>query len=97
MIQVLFIKLTIGIVLGLVSIGGFFLAPILSYFLGIDLHYAMATSLWSFLFTGAAGTIVYARQGAISWSIAGWLSLGIIPATILVLEPTFDEWYLKKH
>ncbi|MBV7331346.1 sulfite exporter TauE/SafE family protein [Chloroflexi bacterium TSY] len=83
MIQVLFIGLTIGIVLGLVSIGGLLLAPILSYFLEIDLHYAMATSLWSFLFTGAAGTIAYARRGAISWSIAGWLSLGIIPATIL--------------
>ena len=83
MIQVLLIGLTIGIFLGLVSIGGLLLAPALSYFLGIDLHTSMAASLWSFLFTGTAGTVAYARRSAIDWAMAGWLTLGVFPASIL--------------
>ena len=83
LIQVLLIGLAIGILLGLVSIGGLLLAPALSYLLGINLHQAIATSLWSFLFTGAMGTLAYAQKRAISWRIAGWLSVGITPATLL--------------
>ena len=72
-----------GLLIGMVGIGGILLAPMLVYIAGIDLHLAMATSSWSFLFTGITGTIAYARKGTISWKMVGWLCVGIIPATIL--------------
>ena len=71
-----------GLLIGMVGIGGILLAPMLVYSAGIDLHLAMATSSWSFLFAGIAGTIAYARKGTISWKMVGWLSVGVIPATI---------------
>ena len=55
-----------GLLIGMVGIGGILLAPMLVYSAGIDLHLAMATSSWSFLFAGIAGTIAYARKGTIS-------------------------------
>jgi uncharacterized membrane protein YfcA len=72
-----------GLLIGTVGIGGILLAPMLVYVAGLDLHLAMATSSWSFLFAGIAGTIAYARKRTISWNLAGWLSVGIIPATLL--------------
>lgn len=72
-----------GLLIGMVGIGGILLAPMLVYIAGIDLHLAMATSSLSFLFTGIAGTIAYARKGTISWKMVGWLCVGVIPATIL--------------
>ncbi len=77
------VGLVIGLLIGMVGIGGILLAPMLVYIAGIDLHLAMATSSWSFLFAGIAGTIAYARKGTISWKMVGWLCVGIIPATIL--------------
>ncbi len=72
-----------GLLIGAVGIGGILLAPMLVYLAGVDLHLAMATSSMSFIFTGIAGTIAYARRRTISWSMVAWLSLGIVPATIM--------------
>ncbi len=72
-----------GLLIGAVGIGGILLAPMLAHLAGVDLHLATATSSWSFLFTGVAGTIAYARKGTISWRMVGWLCAGIIPATLL--------------
>lgn len=72
-----------GLLIGAVGVGGILLAPLLVYLAGLDLHLAMATSSWSFLFTGLAGTFAYARRGTISWRIVGWLSLWIVPAALL--------------
>jgi uncharacterized membrane protein YfcA len=49
---------------------------------GMDLHLAMATSSLSFLFTGISGTLTYAWRGSVSWRMAGWLCLGIVPAAM---------------
>jgi uncharacterized membrane protein YfcA len=72
-----------GLLIGMVGVGGILLAPLLVYLAGIDLHLAMATSSWSFLFTGLAGTIAYSRRGSIPWKMVGWLSAGIVPAAIV--------------
>ncbi len=77
------VGLVTGLLIGMVGIGGILLAPMLVYMAGIDLHLAMATSSWSFLFAGIAGTIAYARKGTISWKMVGWLGVGVVPATIL--------------
>jgi uncharacterized membrane protein YfcA len=72
-----------GLLIGAVGIGGILLAPMLVYLAGVDLHLAMSTSSLSFLFTGIAGTIAYARRRTIAWNMVGWLSLGLVPATII--------------
>lgn len=82
MITILVGSLT-GLLIGMVGVGGILLAPLLVAFSGINLHLAMATSSFSFLFTGVSGTLTYARRGSISWRLAGCLCLGIIPAAIL--------------
>jgi len=70
------------------------LAPALALLLGLDLQLAMATGIWSFLFTGAMGAYSYGKRGSIDWQMAGWLTLGIIPASLLgaqtnvILSPT---------
>lgn len=83
LIKLLILCLGTGTLIGMVGIGGILVSPLLTYFLGIDLHLAMAASSWSFLFTGVAGTITYAKKSTISWHMACRLSLGIVPAAIL--------------
>src|SRR5215216_7956687 len=75
--------LIVGVLVGCVGIGGVLLPPALAYVGGLDLHLAMATSMWSFLFTGAVGTMAYSRRNSVDWRMALWLSTGIVPAAIL--------------
>lgn len=77
------VGLLVGTMMGTVGIGGVLLAPALVFLLGMDLPLAMATSMWSFLFTGLMGAISYGWKGSIDWPMAGWLVLGILPASIL--------------
>jgi len=77
------IGLLAGILIGTIGIGGVILVPLLSLLLGFDLHFAMAASSLSFLFPGIVGTLTYANKGSIVWEKVLWLSVGIIPATLL--------------
>lgn len=72
-----------GVLIGMIGIGGILLAPMLTFALGVPLHVAMASSSFSFLFTAVTGTLLYAKKGTINWQMVSWLSLGIIPATLL--------------
>ncbi len=80
---IIVIGLITGTLIGIVGIGGILLSPLLNAFMGLNLHVAMASSSLSFLFTGIVGTLSYAKRKSISWSHVGWLSLGIVPATIM--------------
>lgn len=82
-IAVIVIGLIVGLMIGTVGIGGVLLAPALTLLLGLDLQLAMATGMWSFLFTGVMGVYSYGRRGSIDWPTSGWLILGVIPATLL--------------
>lgn len=82
-ILAILIGLFIGMMMGTVGIGGVLLAPTLVLLLGFDLQVAIATSMWSFLFTGMMGAYSYGKKGSIDWKMAGWLILGVIPATIV--------------
>jgi uncharacterized membrane protein YfcA len=75
--------LIVGVLIGCVGIGGVLLPPILTYVGGLDLHLAMATSIWSFLFTGVVGTVEYARRNSVDWRMVFWLGTGIVPAAVL--------------
>lgn len=72
-----------GTMIGAISVGGLLLAPILTIFFDMDLHTATATSNFSFLFTGIAGTLAYMRRGTIQKRPVIWLTVGVIPATML--------------
>ena len=73
----------VGVLIGAVGIGGILLSPILAFLGGWDLHLAIGTSVWSFVFTGVAATVLYARRGSIDWRLVRWLVLGIVPASVL--------------
>ena len=75
--------LGVGTLIGGVGIGGILLPPLLAYVGGLDLHVAIATSLWSFLFTGLAATLMYARRGSVDRRMVLWLSGGIVPAAVV--------------
>ncbi len=59
----------VGMLIGTVGVGGILLIPALSAFAGLSTHMAMATALFSFIFTGLLGTWLYQRHGSIDWGI----------------------------
>jgi uncharacterized membrane protein YfcA len=68
--------LLVGVFIGCVGIGGVLLVPGLVYLVGMDVQVAIATCMFSYLFSGAAGAVEYARRGSIHWSMALWLCVG---------------------
>lgn len=83
LLKITLIGLLTGTLIGTVGVGGILLTPLLVYWVGTEFHIAQATSSFSFLFTGIVGTFIYARQKSISWHHVLWISIGIIPATLL--------------
>ena len=71
--------LLVGVLIGCVGIGGVLLPPALVYVGGLGFHLAAATSMWAFLFAGAAGTLIYSRRGSVDWRLAAWLGAGVVP------------------
>lgn len=80
---VLVAALVVGLLIGCVGIGGVLLTPALVYLGGLGFHLAAATSMWAFLFAGAAGTLSYSRRGSIDWRMAAWLGAGVVPAAFV--------------
>src|ERR671916_3007526 len=72
--------LVVGLLIGCVGIGGVLMTPALVYAGGFGFHLAAATSMWAFLFAGAAGTSIYSRHGSIDWRLSAWLGAGVVPA-----------------
>lgn len=72
-----------GGLIGSVGVGGVLLTPVLTLLIGFDVHVAMATSSFSFIFTGLIGTAAYARRGSIRWRSVAWLSGPVLPAAML--------------
>ncbi len=83
LLKIILIGLLTGTLIGTVGVGGILLTPLLVFTLGTELHIAQATSSFSFLFTGIVGVFVYARRKSIDWKPVLWISIGIIPATLL--------------
>ncbi len=68
----------VGALIGAVGIGGILLIPALSAFAGLPIHSAMATALFTFTFTGIAGTIMFQRRGSIDWKITRPVLIGAV-------------------
>ena len=69
-------SLGVGMLIGAVGVGGILLIPVLNLFAGLAIHEAMATSLFTFIFTGVIGTILFQRRGTIDWRITVPVCLG---------------------
>jgi uncharacterized membrane protein YfcA len=68
----------VGVLIGAVGIGGVLLIPALTIFAGLGIHEAMATALFTFIFTGLAGTWLFQRRGSIDWRITTPVCLGAV-------------------
>ena len=73
----------VGVLIGAIGIGGVVLVPVLTYILGLDIHVAIATAMFTYLFSGGIGAIEYARRGSIRWTMALWLCAGGMPGAYL--------------
>ncbi len=68
----------VGALIGAVGIGGILLIPALTAFAGLGIHEAMATALFTFVFTGVTGTVMFQRRGSIDWRVTTPVCLGTV-------------------
>ena len=73
------VAIIVGVLIGAIGIGGVLLVPMLTYVLGVSIHVAIATAMFSYLFSGAIGAFEYARRGSVQWHRGLWLCLGGMP------------------
>ena len=83
LVALLLIGLLVGVLIGCIGIGGVLLVPSLVYIGGVDVHVAIASCMFSYLFSGAVGAIAFARRRSIRWSMCGWLFAGAMPGAYL--------------
>lgn len=70
------VSFVVGVLIGAVGIGGVLLIPMLTLLAGLGTHEAMATALFSFLFTGLTGMYFFHRRASIDWRITVPLCAG---------------------
>ena len=70
------IALLVGILIGSVGVGGILLIPALELLTPLSIQRAMATALFTFIFTGIVGTLLFQRRGGIDWTLTTPLCLG---------------------
>ncbi len=73
----------VGVLIGGIGIGGILLVPMLTFILSIDVHVAVAAAMFSYLFSGIVGTLIYARGRSIKWNMVFWLLTSAAPAAFL--------------
>lgn len=72
----LLVSLAVGMLIGAVGVGGILLIPALNLLAGLPIRAAMATALFTFIFTGAIGTFLFQRRGSIDWRVTIPVCLG---------------------
>ena len=75
------LALVSGTLIGSVGIGGIVLVPVLTV-AGIPVHLALASAMFSFIFSGTVGVAMYWRGGSIDWGSTVWLGSGAIPGAL---------------
>lgn len=63
------ITFLVGVSMGCVGVGGFLIIQILDIFAGLSTHSAMATALFSFIFTGIVEVFLFYRKGSMDWQL----------------------------
>ena len=74
------LSIFVGILIGGIGIGGVLLVPMLTLVFGLSIHVAIGAAMFSYIFSGLVGAILYARASSINWNMAFWLFIGAIPA-----------------
>ena len=92
-----FLSVFVGILIGGIGIGGILLVPMLTVVFGLGVHEAIGAAMFSYIFSGLVGAIIYARQQSIRWSMAFWLFAGAIPAAFAgaFLSSVIPSWGLE--
>jgi uncharacterized membrane protein YfcA len=70
------IALLVGVLIGTTGIGGVLLIPALKLLSPLSIQEAMATSLFTFIFTGLVGAVLFQRRGSIVWAVTIPLCIG---------------------
>lgn len=78
MVALLSVALAVGTLVGAVGVGGILLIPALAAFAHLDVRQAMATALFTFIFTGITGTVLFQRKGTIEWRVAAPVCVGAL-------------------
>jgi uncharacterized membrane protein YfcA len=78
-----FVSVNIGMLVGAVGVGGILLPSALTMIAGVSIHQSMATSLFTFIFTGIAGSIYFHRKGSIDWALVKPVCAGAAVAGFL--------------
>src|ERR1700759_1325256 len=68
----------VGLFTGSVGIGGVLLVPALVIFTGLSVRDAVATALFSFIFTGMLGSWLFARRQSIAWEMTLPVCIGAL-------------------
>ena len=66
----------VGILIGTVGVGGILLIPALELLTPLSIQASMATALFTFIFTGIVGSVLFQRRGSIDWRVTTPLCLG---------------------
>ena len=77
-LPLLFASAIVGFLIGAVGVGGILLIPVLVAIAGLTPHQASATALFTFLFTGILGTLLFQRRGSIDWRQTTAVCVGAI-------------------
>jgi uncharacterized membrane protein YfcA len=77
-LALLAIAFGVGALIGAVGVGGILLVAALATIGELDIHEAAATALFTFIFTGVTGTILFQRKGSIDWRLTVPLCAGAV-------------------
>src|SRR5437588_6102634 len=76
--------LIVGLAVGLTGMGGgSLMTPVLVLLFGVQPLAAVSSDLVASLIMKPLGALVHIGQHTVRWSLAGWLSLGSVPAAFL--------------
>lgn len=79
--------LIVGLAVGLTGMGGgSLMTPILVLIFGVQPLAAVSSDLVASLIMKPVGALVHIRRRTVNWPLAGWLSLGSVPAAFLGVE-----------
>jgi len=92
-----FLSIFVGILIGGIGIGGILLVPMLTLVFGMGVHEAIGSAMFSYIFSGFVGAVLYARERSIRWNMAFWLFVGAIPAAFAgaFLSSIIPSWGLE--
>ncbi len=83
----------VGAVVGATGVGGgSLMTPLLTLVFGLPAQVAVGTDLLFASITKFSGAIAHWRRGNVHWPLAGWLTLGSVPAALATIG-ALNAWH----